>query len=74
LGILGILGIENRKLKYFLPSFPADNNNQKIYLFIYLIFFDLTAAGWGAQRGQTGAMSSATSFLNAMSPVSGGRG
>jgi hypothetical protein len=47
---LGILGIENRKLKYFFPSFPAGNNNQKKKK-KFFFFFDSTAAGRGARRG-----------------------
>jgi hypothetical protein len=51
LGMLGILGIENRKLKYFLPSFPAGNNNQKKFYFFYFNFFNLTAARRGLDGG-----------------------
>jgi hypothetical protein len=50
------LGIENRKLKYFLPSFPAsDNNREKKNLFFFGPDGGRTGCQTGARRGgQTG--------------------
>jgi hypothetical protein len=49
------LKTENRKPKYFFPSFPASNNNPNlfIYLFIY-IFFRPDGGRMGCLTDQTG--------------------
>jgi hypothetical protein len=46
------LGIENRKLKYFLPSFPAGNNNQKKKNFFF--FFKPDGGRTGCPTGPDG--------------------